>query len=110
MGFGLSDEVAKTRVDAFKKENPDVDLTITEGAFDEQQFLSAVASGNPPDVVYMDRKLVGTYASRGSIQPLDGCVDGALLDGSVHFIQDDVDEALLAHLICISDGQSASLP
>lgn len=80
MGFGLSDEIAKTRVDAFKRDNPNVDLKITEGAFDEQQFLSAVASGNPPDLVYMDRKLIGTYAKRGSIQPLTDCVDKQQID------------------------------
>ncbi|MGW4296588.1 extracellular solute-binding protein [Micromonospora chersina] len=80
MGFGLSDEIAKTRVDAFKKDHPDVQLNITEGAFDEQQFLSAVASGNPPDLVYMDRKLIGTYAKRGSIQPLTDCVEKQKID------------------------------
>ncbi|MEV4661943.1 extracellular solute-binding protein [Micromonospora echinofusca] len=80
MGFGLSDEIATTRVDAFKRDNPGVDLKITEGAFDEQQFLSAVASGNPPDLVYMDRKLIGTYAKRGSIQPLTDCVDKQDID------------------------------
>ena len=74
MGFSLPDEIATTRVDTFKKQNPDVTVTITEGAFDEQQFLSAVASGSPPDLVYMDRKLVGTYATRGSILPLTDCI------------------------------------
>ncbi|MEV4541044.1 extracellular solute-binding protein [Micromonospora echinaurantiaca] len=80
MGFGLSDEIATTRVDAFKRDHPGVDLKITEGAFDEQQFLSAVASGNPPDLVYMDRKLIGTYAKRGSIQPLTDCVEKQGID------------------------------
>jgi multiple sugar transport system substrate-binding protein len=80
MGFGLSDEIARTRVDAFKRDHADVQLKITEGAFDEQQFLSAVASGNPPDLVYMDRKLIGTYADRGSIQPLTDCVAQQKID------------------------------
>ncbi|HEY0700735.1 MAG TPA: extracellular solute-binding protein [Micromonospora sp.] len=80
MGFSLPDEIAKTRVEAFKRDHPDVKLTVTEGGFDEQQFLSAVASGNPPDVVYMDRKLVGTYAKRGSILSLKDCVDDQKID------------------------------
>ena len=80
MGFSLSDEIATTRVDAFKRDHSDVRLTVTEGAFDEQQFLSAVASGNPPDLVYLDRKLIGTYARRGSIQPLTDCVDKQRID------------------------------
>ncbi|MGI5211716.1 extracellular solute-binding protein [Plantactinospora sp. CA-290183] len=74
LGFSLSDEIATTRVDAFKKANPQVEVTITEGGFDEQQFLSAVADGNPPDLIYMDRKLIGTYGTRGSIVPLTDCV------------------------------------
>ncbi|MGC4892683.1 extracellular solute-binding protein [Micromonospora sp. DT31] len=80
MGFSLSDEIATNRVDAFKRDHPDVRLQVTEGGFDEQQFLSAVASGNPPDLVYMDRKLIGTYAERGSIQPLTDCVDKQRID------------------------------
>ncbi|WP_221891159.1 ABC transporter substrate-binding protein [Microbispora sp. KK1-11] len=74
MGFGFPDEIATTRVDAFKKAHPGVRLTVNQGQFDEQAFLSAVASGNPPDVVYLDRQLIGTYAARGAIQPLDDCV------------------------------------
>jgi hypothetical protein len=34
-----------------------VQVKITEGGFDEQQFRSAVASGNPPDLVYVDPKI-----------------------------------------------------
>ena len=76
-GFGLGDEIATTRVDAFKKAYPDVQLKVNEGAFDPQPFLSAVASGNPPDAVYMDREILGTYAARDALQPLDDCVDKA---------------------------------
>ncbi|XVQ83742.1 extracellular solute-binding protein [Microbispora siamensis] len=74
MGFGFPEEIATTRVDAFRKAHPEVKLTVNQGQFDEQAFLSAVASGNPPDVVYLGRELIGTYAARGAIQPLDDCV------------------------------------
>jgi multiple sugar transport system substrate-binding protein len=80
LGFSLPDEIATTRVETFKKAHPDIPVTITEGAFDEQQFLSAVASGNPPDLVYMNRKLVGTYAKQGSVLPLDDCVNKQDID------------------------------
>jgi multiple sugar transport system substrate-binding protein len=80
MGFGLADEVAKTRVDAFKAAYPNVSVKITEGGFDPQQFLSAVASGNPPDLIYMDRDRVGTYAARGAIQPLDSCISDSKIN------------------------------
>jgi multiple sugar transport system substrate-binding protein len=80
MGFGLPDEHATARVAAFKKAFPDVAVTINEGAFDEQQFLSAVASGNPPDIVYLDRNKIGTYAARGALQPMDSCVSDQKID------------------------------
>jgi multiple sugar transport system substrate-binding protein len=81
-GFSLPDEIATTRVDTFKKAYPKVQVKITEGGFDEQQFLSAVASGDPPDLVYVDREIIGTYAARGAIQPLDDCVSSAKIDMS----------------------------
>jgi multiple sugar transport system permease protein len=34
-----------------------VQIKVTEGGFDEQQFLSAVASGAPPDLVCRDGPL-----------------------------------------------------
>lgn len=70
-GFGKPDDVGQARIDAFKAAYPSVNLHINEGDFDPQQFLSAVASGNPPDLVYMDRQLVGSYAGQGAVQPLD---------------------------------------
>src|SRR5215203_7029914 len=62
MGFGYEsgDEIAKTRVDAVKDAYPEVDVSVGEGSFDEQAFLSAVAAGDAPDLVYMDRNLIGT--------------------------------------------------
>jgi multiple sugar transport system substrate-binding protein len=80
MGFGLPDEHATARVDAYKKAYPDVKVQINEGAFDEQQFLSAVASGSPPDVVYLDRDKIGSYAARGALQPMDSCVNDEHVD------------------------------
>jgi len=80
MGFGGEDEVGQSRLAAFKAANPDVKVTINKGDFDAQQFLTAVASGNPPDLVYMSRNLIGTYAAKGAIQPLDQCISGQGID------------------------------
>ena len=80
MGFGGEDEVAQARVAAFKAAAPTVKVTINKGDFDAQQFLTAVASGNPPDLVYMSRNLIGTYAAKGAIQPLDQCISGQSID------------------------------
>lgn len=82
MGFGGEDEVAQARVAAFKAAYPKVDVSQTKGSFDAQQFLTALASGNPPDVVYMDRNLVGTYAAQQAIVPLESCVTGQQVDTS----------------------------
>jgi multiple sugar transport system substrate-binding protein len=80
MGFSGEDEVAQARVAAFKEAHPEVQVQQNKGGFDAQQFLTALASGNPPDVVYMDRNLVGTYAAQGAVQPLTECVEEQDID------------------------------
>ncbi len=74
MGFGLPDEHATARVDAFRSANPDIEVRVNEGAFDEQQFLSAVAADDSPDMVYLDRNRIGSLAARGAIEPIDDCL------------------------------------
>lgn len=74
MGFSNVDEVAGARIDLAKKDMPGVDVKLNEGAFDIQQFLSTVAAGSPPDLIYADRNQIGSLAARGAIVPLDGCI------------------------------------
>ncbi|MEV6283264.1 hypothetical protein [Kribbella sp. NPDC051770] len=74
MGFSGEDEVAQSRIAAFKTAYPGVTVKNNKGDFDAQQFLTAVSSGNAPDVVYMARNLIGTYAAKGAIVPMDDCV------------------------------------
>jgi multiple sugar transport system substrate-binding protein len=93
MGFSLPDEIAKVRIDAAKRATG-VDVQVNEGAFDPQQFLSAVAANNPPDVVYMDRELIGSYAARGAVQPLTDCIANAKIDMG-QFRKPAVDEVTL---------------
>ena len=83
-GFGKPDEVGQARINAFKAAYPKVQLKINEGNFDPQQFLSAVASGNPPDLVYLDRGLVGSYASQNAIVALDDYVASTGIDTSLY--------------------------
>jgi multiple sugar transport system substrate-binding protein len=82
LAFGCTqgDDIAKNRIAKFKDDYPDVDLKCTEGDFDPQQFLTAVRSGNPPDLVYMGRNVLGTYAANQALQPLDDCVSKAGID------------------------------
>jgi multiple sugar transport system substrate-binding protein len=79
-GFGKPDDVGQARIDAFKKAYPQVTVRINEGDFDPQQFLSSVASGNPSDLVYLDRGLIGTYAAKGALQPLDDLISDVDID------------------------------
>jgi multiple sugar transport system substrate-binding protein len=83
MGFGLPDEHATARVAVFRQRYPGVDVRINEGAFDEQQFVSSVAAGDPSDLVYADRLKLGGFAARGAVQPLDDCLRGHHVDMSV---------------------------
>ncbi len=81
MGFGASDEIATTRLEEAKSAlGSDVKVKLIEGDLDIQQFLSAVATGEPPEVIYADRGQIGSFASRGAIIPLDDCIDGEEID------------------------------
>ncbi len=80
IGFGMGDEIATERVAHFEELYPDVTLSFTEGALDEQQFLTAVASGNPPDLAYMGRDVLSTYAVRGALMPLTECIANQEID------------------------------
>ncbi|WNB86865.1 extracellular solute-binding protein [Cellulomonas sp. ATA003] len=82
MGFGAGDEVATARLDRVEEQMPEVDVTLIEGDLDIQQFLSAVAAGDPPELVYANRDQIGTFASRGAIIPLDSCIEGEGIDTS----------------------------
>ncbi|HEY0443857.1 MAG TPA: extracellular solute-binding protein [Candidatus Limnocylindrales bacterium] len=84
MGFDCTkgDDIALNRIKEFKSKFPDVTLKCTEGGLNDQQFLTAVRSGSPPDLIYMDRGKIGTFASQGAIQPMDDCVSKAGIDMS----------------------------
>ncbi len=82
MGFGTGDEIATTRVALADKAIAPDTVKVTQGDFNAQQFLSAVAAGNPPDLVYLDRQLIGTYATKGTLMPLTDCVSKQHIDMS----------------------------
>lgn len=77
MGFNSgADEVATTRADLAEEAIAPAKVKLVEGELDVQQFLSAVASGEAPDLIYANRDQLGTFASRGAIMPLDQCISG----------------------------------
>jgi multiple sugar transport system substrate-binding protein len=80
MGFGTGDEIAKTRFDAANAAIAPSKATASDGSFNAQQFLSAVAANTPPDLVYMERRLLGTYAAKKALMPLTDCVGREKID------------------------------
>jgi multiple sugar transport system substrate-binding protein len=75
-GMGGRDDVAQGRLDianrvieglGSKVENP-------VAGFNDQAFLARLAARDIPDLVYMSRDNVGTYAARGVLSPLEGCL------------------------------------
>src|SRR4051794_11116799 len=91
MGFGATDEIGQVRLDEAKKALGDVKVKTIEGDLDIQQFLSSVASGQPPEIIYANRDQIGTFASRGAIMPLSDCIKGEGIDTSV-FNQSALDQ------------------
>jgi multiple sugar transport system substrate-binding protein len=104
MGFGCreGDDIATTRIELFEEQYPDVELSCVEGGLDDQQFLTAVQSGNPPDLIYMDRSKIGTFAAQGAIQPVDECYSRAAIDTA------NIRQAALAQVTF--DGQMYGIP
>jgi multiple sugar transport system substrate-binding protein len=91
-GFGPGDDVASNRTAIAKKAIAPAKLVNPEGAYDPQRFLTQLASGNVPDIVYLDRQQVGTLAAKGALQPLQGCADAQGIKLS-QFRQSALDEA-----------------
>jgi multiple sugar transport system substrate-binding protein len=81
MGFGKGDDVAESRA-AIATKAVGVPVNRPSGGFNDQQFLAAVASGNAPDIVYMSRDKVGTYAAKGALLPLTSCIKSQKIDMS----------------------------
>jgi multiple sugar transport system substrate-binding protein len=84
MGFGATDEVGTTRVEKAKASLGGADVKLIEGDLDIQQFLSSVAAGDAPDIIYANRDQIGTFASRGAIVPLTSCIQGEQIDTSMY--------------------------
>ncbi|MFD7438413.1 extracellular solute-binding protein [Streptomyces sp. NPDC059861] len=110
LGYGMDDALAADRMDTARAALKGLHIQVNEGQFDEQQFLSAVAAGDPPDAVHMDRTLIGGYAARGALVPLTDCIkkeridlglfnktalaEGSL-DGTVYALPDSYNSRLL---------------
>lgn len=79
-GFGLDDAFAKARVQVFQQANPNITVKPVGGSLNTQQLLTAVASGDPPEVVSFDRTQTGSWAGRSGIDPIDDLVNTSKFD------------------------------
>lgn len=85
-GFGVAETnvLARSRVEAFQAAYPNVDLQIVE-SFDEQKLLTAAASEQLPDVIWLSRFETATWAGRGVLQPLTEFIERDSYDTSVFY-------------------------
>src|SRR5947209_617928 len=74
-GFGKGDDVANGRAAIAMKAIAPAKVSNPDGSYDPQRFLTQLAGGNVPDLVYLDRQKVATLAAKGTLLPLQGCVD-----------------------------------
>jgi multiple sugar transport system substrate-binding protein len=75
MGFGTNgDDVAQTRLKLAEAAIAPTKINAPNGGFSDESFLADIASGNIPDLVYMDSYQMGTYAEKGALMPLTSCL------------------------------------
>jgi multiple sugar transport system substrate-binding protein len=91
-GFGKGDDVAANRFAVAKAALSPATILNPDGAYDPQQFLTKLAAGNVPDLVYLDRQQIATLAAKHSLQPIDQCLTDQDVDRSL-YRQAALDEA-----------------
>jgi multiple sugar transport system substrate-binding protein len=74
-GYGPGDDVQENRAAYAKDQLNGTTISRPAGDFNDQQFLTQLASGQVPDLVRMGRPRVAQYASKGVLQPMDSCVN-----------------------------------
>ncbi|WP_026486781.1 ABC transporter substrate-binding protein [Caldanaerobius polysaccharolyticus] len=79
----------KEMIDAFNKTHPNIQIvpqsTPGTGGYatqDVTKLLSAIASGSPPDVTWLDRFTAAQFAARNALTPLDEYIKASDLDMS----------------------------
>lgn len=102
-GFGAEETnpMAYTRVNAFKQAFPTIQLELVP-EFDQQKLLTGFASKQVPDILWMDRFAISSWAARGVLQPLDDLIAAAGIDVNKYYPA-AVDEATY-------DGKIYGLP
>src|SRR3954447_4070263 len=76
-GYGPGDDVQENRAAYAKSKLPNTDINRPAGDFNDQSFLTRLASGDVPDLVRMGRPRVAQYAAKGVLRSLDSCLPKA---------------------------------
>jgi multiple sugar transport system substrate-binding protein len=81
MGFGTNgDDVAMSRYKIAEKAVAPDKVIAPNGGFSDETFLTDLASGNAPDLIYMSNADIGTYAAKGALEPLTSCISSDHID------------------------------
>lgn len=74
-GFGVEETnpLAFSRVEAFKKAYPSIKLEIVP-KLDDQKLLTAAAAKQLPDILWLGRENISSWAARGVLRPLDDLI------------------------------------
>jgi multiple sugar transport system substrate-binding protein len=73
-GYGPGDDVQENRATYAAQQLSGTTIKREAPGFDDQAFLTRLASGDVPDLVRMPRASLALYAAKGVIQPVDQCV------------------------------------
>jgi multiple sugar transport system substrate-binding protein len=73
-GYGPGDDVQENRATYAAQQLNGTTINRPAGNFDDQVFLTRLASGDVPDLVRMPRNALAIYAAKGVLQPADQCV------------------------------------
>lgn len=72
-GFGTDNTTARVRVQAFEQAYPNITLKAA-AEIDDQKILTAVASGDVPDLFWLGRSTVLSWAARKALEPMDDLI------------------------------------
>jgi len=61
-------------VATFQKANPGIKIESVGGDLNTRQLLTAVASGDPPEVISVNRSQLGSWAGRNALDPIDDLI------------------------------------
>jgi multiple sugar transport system substrate-binding protein len=73
-GYGPGDDTQENRAIYAASQLTGTQVSRPAGDFNDQVFLTRLASGDVPDLVRMPRQRVVQYAAKGVLQPMDSCV------------------------------------